>query len=89
MQFEIYKSFANDPQDHEKVNVGILEVRRSIEYNEVETTIRPNFPVLVSESDLQRSTVILSFVPKRVKDIEHDNKVYKTAVVERLTGAHD
>lgn len=31
----------------------------------------------------------MTFVPKKVKDVVHDNKVYKTSIVERLTGSHD
>jgi hypothetical protein len=81
LQFEIFKSFADDPNEKEKVNIGLLEVRRNFEYNEVQTSIQPNFPVLVSQADLDRSTVILSFVPKKVQGFDHDGKVYKTAVV--------
>ncbi len=29
LQFEIYKSFADDPHDTDKVNIGILEVQRN------------------------------------------------------------
>jgi hypothetical protein len=33
--------------------------------------------------------VVLSFVPKSGKNINEKNKVFKTSVVEKLTGSQD
>ncbi len=40
-----------------------------MEYNELVASIQPKYPVLVSETELERSTVILTFVPRKVKDV--------------------